>query len=65
LVRAPVGASWYDIFRFYWCWCGASFWKFSGSGALRCRELIFFLAPTGSGAWIPGQDHQGVVQGQS
>ena len=23
LVRAPLGASWCDIFSFYWSWCGA------------------------------------------
>ena len=25
LVRAPVGANWCDIFRFFRCWCGPSF----------------------------------------
>ena len=25
LVFAPVGASWCNIFEFYFCWCGAFF----------------------------------------
>ena len=39
LVRAPVGARLCDIFRFSWCWCGASFSKF-----LRCGPsfLVYF-----------------------
>merc|ERR1711990_740505 len=40
-IRAPVGASWCDIFRIYWCWCGAVrvFVNFVGAGAVRSEFL--------------------------
>ena len=44
LVPAPVGASRCDIFRIYWCWCGAVrvFEIFCGAGAVRSGFLKNF-----------------------
>ena len=66
-IHAPVGSSWCDIFGFDWCWRGAvrvsedfvvlvrysaRFWQISWWTA----PNYAVLAPTGSGAWIPGYD---------
>ena len=53
LGHAPVGASWCDIFRIYWCWCGA-LRDFLVRG--RSVDPWDIIKPTYNGIWLMNQN---------